>query len=474
MLFNSLVFLVFAALFFSGWSFFRKTDTSRWIYILVFSLFFYGWWDWRFIFLILLTGGIDYFAALAIENYPQRKKLFLIISIIANVGTLVLFKYSSFIAFNLDSALAGIGIKVSFSANVPKFLMIVPVGLSFYTFQSLSYMIDVYRGQFKATKNVLHFFAAISLFPHLVAGPIVRASDLLPQLKKWTRLTEPQQWNGFKLIIFGFFKKMVIADNLAPTVNTAFSATTLNPSAPYWWLIMTAFALQIYCDFSGYTDIARGLAQWMGYSFKLNFNHPYTAASLRDFWSKWHISLSHWFRDYVYIPLGGGKKGLLKSLLFLWITMLISGLWHGAAWGFVIWGAVHAVFLSFERLTHWPEKLSQRKLGHLLCWGIVMVQVWTSWVFFRANNLVQASTIIKTMYGFNWHFSGAIENSGFVYTLILGVLGYEFIKTSHRRKQLFHSSIHKHRKLEFAVLITCILLIIYKKGPGSEFIYFQF
>ena len=223
----------------------------------------------------------------------------------------------------------------------------------------MSYTIDVYRGRMKPVTNLFHFFAFLSMFPQLVAGPIVRARDLIPQLEKNRDTTEAERWDGLKLIVGGYFKKVVIADNLAPFVNTAFAAVPSPDSSLYWWLVIAAFAFQIFFDFAGYSDIARGLAKWMGYDFLVNFDHPYTSTSLREFWARWHISLSTWFRDYVYIPLGGSKKGESWGHVSMWMTMVISGLWHGAAFHFLVWGAVHALFLSIERITLWPERLKK-------------------------------------------------------------------------------------------------------------------
>ncbi len=304
----------------------QKIPQVKWAYLVAASFFFYGWWDWRFLFLILASGFIDYFGALGIQRYPGRRKLFLVLSVLGNVGSLAIFKYSGFIAENIDRFLELLGMSQRLADNIPEFMLILPVGISFYTFQSMSYTIDIYRGKMEPTRNVLHFFAYLSLFPQLVAGPIVRARDLMPQLKKLRPTTEVERWNGFKLIMIGFFKKVVLADNIAPLVNSGFTNIHQTSNSLFWWVMVIGFAFQIYFDFSGYSDIARGLAKWMGLNFRLNFNHPYHSRSLREFWSRWHISLSTWFRDYIYIPLGGGRKGRLNAHIFMWITMVVSGL----------------------------------------------------------------------------------------------------------------------------------------------------
>ncbi len=466
MLFNSLIFVVFAIVFFIVFKYFGKNVSGRLIWLCIASFFFYGWWDWRFLFLIIFSGFVDYFAALGMEKYPSQKKLLLIFSVLANLASLSIFKYSGFIAENIDSLLGLTG-GHSIAAHIPAFFLVTPVGISFYTFQSMSYTIDVYKGQVKPTKNVVHFFAYLSMFPQLVAGPIVRAKKMLPQLLKARTVSNIEQWNGFQLIVNGYFKKMVIADNLAPHVVAAFSSPEMNSSSLYWWGVMIAFAFQIYCDFSGYSDIARGLAKWMGYNFPDNFNHPYISTSIREFWTRWHISLSTWFRDYVYIPLGGNRKGIFNSHLYLWITMLVSGLWHGAAWTFVIWGAVHAFFASLERFVRWPVKLSNHLSFRFFAWLLVSVQVLIGWVFFRANNFNQALKILHTMFSFHGPFK---FNWGLDITIFIVVMSIRELLAALRLDHKFM----KRPALMMAFYTLLIVVIIFFRGKGSEFIYFQF
>lgn len=467
MLFNSLVFVVFALLFFLVAKLLGNKVKERLIWLTLASFFFYGWWDWRFIFLIIFSGLVDFFAAKSMVNSPKRKKIFFILSIIGNLVSLSVFKYSGFIAQNIDTLFA-LNDGFTFANNIPDFFLITPVGISFYTFQSMSYTFDVYRGKLKPTKSIIHFFAYLSMFPQLVAGPIVRAKTLLPQLLKVPKISKEERWAGFQLIVRGYFKKMVIADNLAPLVVSAFSAPELNQSSVYWWGISIAFALQIYCDFAGYSDIARGLAKWMGYNFPDNFNHPYISTSLREFWTRWHISLSSWFKDYLYIPLGGGKTKKLRSHFNLWVTMIVSGLWHGAAWTFIMWGVIHAFFLSIERITKWPEKLSNNKLTKLIVWFLVTIQVLVAWIFFRAETIGQAFKITKIMFAFrgplsfNWGLNGTV----FILIILLRELSVA-TKTDRYLKRI--SPIYE--MLFYAFLIA---VIIYFRGEGSEFIYFQF
>ena len=441
---------------------------------MVFSFIFYGWWDWRFLFLILLSGAIDFGAALAIERQPAKKKQWLLLSLLGNIGGLTIFKYSQFIAQTLDDLAATIGWQMDLHSQLPAFSLIVPVGISFYTFQSMSYTIDVYKGNLKPTRKVMHFFAYLAMFPQLVAGPIVRAKDLLHQLQQNRQVSAVSTWLGLRLMAYGFFQKMVIADNLGPFVNRAFWATDAEASCLYWWMVMIAFSFQIYFDFAGYSSIARGIAKLMGYRFKSNFNHPYHAISLRDFWSRWHISLSTWFRDYVYIPLGGNKGAKWRGHWNMWITMLISGLWHGPAFHFIIWGAVHAFFLSIERLTKWPKYLHRYWLGKCFSFIFVMMQVVAAWVFFRAETFDQAVNVLDHLFSFRtkadellWerHFDAIV-----FLMLAVAVEGWVYLK---RRYTKFRAATNTIAYDVFTMALL-ILLCVYFRGPAAEFIYFQF
>lgn len=467
MLFNSLIFVLFASVFFAIAKFLGKRVNARLLWLTIASFFFYGWWDWRFLFLIVFSGLIDYFAALAMERFPSKKKFLLTLSVIANIGSLSVFKYSGFIARNID-ALFGLNGGFSLLANTPDFFLITPVGISFYTFQSMSYTFDVYRDKMKPTKGIVHFFAYLSMFPQLVAGPIVRAQTMLPQMLKVTHVSNDERWAGFQLIVRGYFKKMVIADNLAPLVVAAFSSPELNNSSLFWWGTMIAFAFQIYCDFAGYSDIARGLARWMGYDFPDNFKHPYISTSMREFWTRWHISLSTWFRDYLYIPLGGSKKGNFRTHVNLWITMVLSGLWHGAAWTYVAWGALHAFFSSFEKATRWPQILSKGPLGRFVAWLLVSIQVLVAWVFFRADNIEQALAIVKTMFAFQGPLNLGWGLNGSIFILIM-ILREVFVALGFDQKINIKNRIWE--MLFYAIIIT---VIVFFRGEGSEFIYFQF
>jgi len=471
MLFHSLDFFVFIIVFFIFWPFFRKNKNPRFIYIVVASFVFYGWWDWRFLFLILACGINVFFSGLAMQRFPDRKKVFLIVSVVINVGLLCVFKYLDFLLANINGLLAFI--KIDFGFNLPH--LPLPVGISFFTFQAMSYSIDVYKKDLEPTNNIFHLFAYLSMFPQLVAGPIVRAKDLLVQLKEYKPIDDQKLWNGAKLIVIGYFCKVVVADNLAVFINMAFSQQPLRDSSIYWWTIIIMFAVQIYCDFSGYSKIARGLGIFMGYNFPVNFNHPYISKSFREFWSRWHISLSTWFRDYIYIPLGGSRKGKLRNHINLWITMLISGLWHGASWAFIFWAALHSLYMSVERITRWPKKLCKFKIGRPLAILIVFVLTNIAWIFFRAQTFGQAFQILCIMFSFkNISVSVIINTVGYQTLILLLVMFlwelFSYLKLGSVKIKFLHLKNITELVLVSLMIAACVLL----RGKGNEFIYFQF
>ncbi len=467
MLFNSLVFLIFAVLFFAIWPSIQKFRNPRWIFLVIASLIFYGWWDWRFIFLIIFSGLIDFFAGLMIEKKPERKKLYLIISLVGNIGSLALFKYLGFFTQNI-AALAD-----AFGGSFPVIRLALPIGISFYTFQSMSYTIDIYKGSLKPTHNIFHFFAYLSLFPQLVAGPIIRASHLLPQLEEERKASDEQVWEGIRLIAYGFFKKVVVADTLGVIVDVAFSEAQMVTSAPYWWAVMTFFAIQIYCDFAGYSDIARGLGKLMGYDFPLNFDHPYISRSLREFWTRWHISLSTWFRDYVFFPLLQKRVTKFNAHKSMWITMLLSGLWHGASWNFVIWGALHAFYFSLERMTNYPKKISKMPGGKHFAAFITIVLVWISWVFFRSGSFAQAGEILSVMLNPFAASAHPIPRFGIIpkFILTLALLreagAYAGLDEKFRESRLY-------KYMDPVLVGLALAASVFLRGTGQVFIYFQF
>jgi D-alanyl-lipoteichoic acid acyltransferase DltB (MBOAT superfamily) len=345
MLFNSTTFFQFFAAFLLLYWLVRRHLAARNGLVVTASLLFYGWWDWRFLGLLLFTSLLDFGIGLALANTTNelRRRRWLWLSVVSNLGVLGLFKYCGFFLESFHQLLGRFGVESpSWTWNI-----ILPVGISFYTFQSLSYTIDVYRRQIPATRNPVTFLAFVSFFPQLVAGPIERAAHLLPQFEQSRVVTRTHLEEGVWLILWGLFKKVVIADNLAPLVELAFDRGIA--SGPLVALGTIAFAGQIYGDFSGYSDIARGTARLLGFELMENFRLPYLATSVREFWRRWHISLSTWLRDYLYVPLGGSRGGEVRTSINLFVTMLLGGLWHGAAWNFVLWGAWHGTALVVQR-----------------------------------------------------------------------------------------------------------------------------
>lgn len=445
---------------------------TRWVGLTLFSCLFYGWWDWRFLFLLLFSGGIDYGAALAMERWKEHRKWWLSLSLLGNLGSLAIFKYSGWLAQVLDDAAALLGWHWEVHQQLPEFTLILPVGISFYTFQSMSYTIDVYKGDLRPTRNVWHFFAYLSLFPQLVAGPIVRAKHLLQQLNEQRSVSWMGLWYGLRLMVYGFFQKMVLADNLAPIVNLAFDNYQNYTATWYWWMVLVAFSLQIYFDFAGYSSIARGLARLMGYRFRQNFDHPYHAHSLQDFWRRWHISLSTWFRDYVYIPLGGGRGSAFRMHRNIWITFLLSGLWHGAAYHYVLWGMVHALGWSLERWMQVPRRLKVVRGGLWLGRLLVVIFVIQTWLLFRAESLAQIQYILGCL----WYPSvGAVTMSDYLnaWVFISWGIAVEIWYGLKRNLPCFQTWTRRPW-YEMTTMAVLIVACVYLRGAASEFVYFQF
>ena len=472
MYFNSVIFLFFAFIFFSLWPIMNKKSGSRWSFLTIMSFVFYGWWDWRFLFLILISGLIDFAAGHYILKRPDRKKTFLIVSLAGNILSLAFFKYSGFFAEMLEYLAHLSGSSIQIKSHLPAFALIVPVGISFYTFQSMSYTIDVFKGKLKPVKNIWHFFAYLSMFPQLVAGPIVRAKDLLKQLAEKRIVSSMQKWHALKLIAFGLFQKTVLADNIGVLVNKAYSEGNLETGTAFWWMVLVAFAFQIYCDFSGYSLIAKGLAKYMGYHFKMNFNHPYLSKSFKEFWTRWHISLSSWFRDYVYIPLGGNKKGKLLGIFFMYLTMVLSGFWHGPAFHFIAWGFLHAFYLMLERFTKWGKWSPQMLFLKAFKMLTVFVLVLFAWNFFRANSMHQSFQVFKNLVSFESSGDFALSYFNALFFLGLAVV-IEIVYAFYSRKLLL-KTLYQRYHLDMVFVAACIVGHLFFRGPESEFIYFQF
>lgn len=390
MLFNSTLFLQFFAAFLLLYYLVRNHLSARNLLILAASYVFYGAWDFRFLGLLLFSSLLDYSVARALKRLadPRRRKTLISLSIAFNLGLLGFFKYFDFFAGSLADLMTLFGVQ----AQPHTLGILLPVGISFYTFQTMSYTIDVYRRQIEPEENLVKFLAYVSFFPQLVAGPIERAGHLLPQFGRTLQVSLPAIREGIWLGIWGMFKKVVIADNLAPLVEMAYGHP--KPGAPMVILGTIAFALQIYGDFSGYSDIARGLAKILGFELMLNFNRPYFATNLREFWQRWHISLSTWLRDYVYIPLGGNRRGSRRTLINLFLTLLLGGFWHGAKWTFIAWGAWHGCGLIFHRLRN-PTNEPARPAA--LGWLATMIFVLFGWLLFRADSLHDVVRLLREL-----------------------------------------------------------------------------
>lgn len=470
MAFNSLIFLIFLFLFFLGWQFVKTRKLGKWVFLCLMSLVFYAWWDWRFVFLILFSGLLDFLCGHLMEKRPGSRKLWLWISLVGNIGSLSVFKYSYWFLETINAISERFN--CDFELIQPSFSIILPVGISFYTFQSMSYTLDVYYRRLKPVKNFFLFFSYLSLFPQLVAGPIIRAKDLLKQLVETRLPSRITVYHGLKLIAYGFFQKMVLADNFGYMVDRVFQQKTIHTGTPMWWVTMVIFSFQIYFDFGGYSLIARGLAKLMGLHFRMNFNHPYTAVGFKDFWSKWHISLSTWFRDYVYIPLGGNRNGFIWSNTYMIITMIVSGLWHGANWTFILWGLLHGLYLAGERILKKSSLIPPTELMRFTGWVLTYIMVVFAWVFFRADSLEMSVHIIKNMTNFdmNWSFINEFFNAEFWLIIAVLIELYWFLK--HYSLTFFRLT--KNRYFELVKIPTAFAFAVFFRGPEESFIYFQF
>ncbi|MFT7619632.1 MAG: alginate O-acetyltransferase complex protein AlgI [Planctomycetota bacterium] len=471
MLFNSYTFWLFFALVMLLYKLFQHQWQNR--MLLAASYFFYGCWDWRFLSLIMLVTAVNYYVALGVfgSNDKRRRKLMMAVSIALNLGLLGTFKYFNFFAGELVDLLNAFDV----SASRPTLQVILPVGISFYTFQAMSYSLDVYRGQIEPTRNPRDFALYVAFFPQLVAGPIERSDRLLPQVAN-PRVSRPDDFkDGLYLVMLGLFKKIVIADNLAIIANTIFSQDPGDLSGAECLLGIYAFAFQIYGDFSGYSTIARGLAKWMGFDLMTNFKMPYLARSPSDFWRRWHISLSTWLRDYLYIPLGGNRGGTFLTCRNLMLTMLLGGLWHGAGWTYLTWGFFHGLILTIYyqasrrklKSDTTPSKLSIFAnvvlMFHLVCLG---------WLFFRAESMTQATTMLSRMAtSLTWTtFTGDCIASILFYAGPLMALEYWL---EQKKDPMLLTKVHwRYRAMVYSYFM--VMIIIFRPMVPSEFIYFQF
>ena len=470
MLFNSVEFAIFlSVIFLLYWYAFGASLKLQNLLVLTASYVFYGWWDWRFLTLIAFSSFVDYWVGLAIskEEKTARKRWLLGISLAVNLGMLGFFKYCNFFIDSLVGAFAGLSIDL----NVSSLQIILPVGISFYTFQTLSYSIDIYKGKLEPTKDAIAFLAFVSFFPQLVAGPIERASNLLPQFLKTRVMTKRNLTIGSRLIVWGMFKKVCVADNLALFVNKAYGSP--DDYAGLVCIVATVFfAFQIYCDFSGYSDIAIGTARLFGFRLMTNFRTPYFSQSIREFWGRWHISLSSWFRDYVYIPLGGSRVSLLKWQRNLILTFLVSGLWHGANWTFVVWGGIHGIANSIEALNRKYNILTLRIPALNLVGTFTIVCL--SWVFFRAANVGDAFQFIQKMFVPTTAGITSVVSPYRLLVMVSMLAAMLFFEIT-PRFSVFRKYVWKQRAIRWSFYYFLILaLFVFGRTTDTEFIYFQF
>lgn len=479
MLFNSIDFLIFLPIVFI--LYWLISAYRRWqnFFLVVVSYIFYGWWDWRFLFLIALTSFCSFCSGFYIEKFERSRKTRQLIStlnIILNLSILGIFKYYNFFIENIQALFEVIGYKLDWvTINV-----VLPVGISFYTFQALSYTIDVYQKKIKATKDIIEFFAFISFFPQLVAGPIERATNLLPQFQKKRCLNYPEAVDGARQMLWGFFKKLVIADNCAEIVNLYWNGYEGLPGVMLV-LLGVLFTFQIYCDFSGYSDIAIGCAKLFGFNLMRNFNFPYFSRSIPEFWRRWHISLTTWFRDYIYFPLGGSRCSKAKIIRNVFIVWGISGLWHGANWTFVCWGLFHATLLAIYNIiginTKYKHSIAYGRLIPSIKETFQLLLTFTlavlGWIIFRAESMCQAYGFITSIFTHPF-LGGLVDGKKWLFAGFLLLL-VEWLQRDKQHALVFPQNIFfRHRLARWLVYYILICIIINFAGSSQTFIYFQF
>jgi alginate O-acetyltransferase complex protein AlgI len=478
MLFNSIEFAIFLPIvFILYWFVVNKNLRLQNLLVVAASYFFYGWWDWRFLSLIVFSSIIDYGVGRGLkrEKSKVKRKFLLLTSIIVNIGFLGFFKYYNFFVDSFVDAFSLFGQTLSASSlNI-----ILPVGISFYTFQTLSYSIDVYKKKLEPTNDIVAFFAFVSFFPQLVAGPIERATNLLPQFYKHRKFEYSKAIDGMRQILWGLFKKVVIADNCATWVNLIFENSD-SYSGSTLLLGVIFFSIQIYGDFSGYSDIAIGTSRLFGFNLMRNFAFPYFSRDIAEFWRRWHISLSTWFRDYVYIPLGGSKGGTLMKIRNTFIIFVVSGFWHGANWTFLVWGFLNALYflplLLLKKNRIYTDQVAEGKwfptIKEVFQMGATYSLTLVAWVFFRAENLQHAFSYLAGIFSKSLFTVPQIKPI----VLIISVVLFLIIEWSGKGQKyaIENLGISFPKPLRWFVYYFIIIIILLLSGQKQEFIYFQF
>jgi len=481
MVFNSFEFMIFLPIVFILYWFVFHGQQWKNLLIAVASYIFYGWWDWRFLFLIALTSISSYISGLLLEFFEGKRRIQKVVSggnIILNLAILGVFKYYNFFVDNINSLLYYI---FNYHLDWVTMEVILPVGISFYTFQALSYSIDVYQKKIPATHNVIDFFAYISFFPQLVAGPIERATNLLPQFQSERKFDYANAVDGLRQMLWGLLKKLVVADNCAAVVNEYWNQYHSLPGTAIF-VLGVLFTFQIYCDFSGYSDIAIGCSRLFGINLMRNFHFPYFSRSIPEFWRRWHISLTTWFRDYIYFPLGGSRCSKWKVIRNVYLVWGISGLWHGANWTFVCWGLFHATLLAIYNIGGINTKYKNIvAYGHFMPNLKETLQIITTfvlavfgWIIFRADSITQAFEIIRSMICNKFFDASMIHGKSY---LMYG-FALLFIEWLQRDKdhalQLPSAGIFKYSLTRFSIYSAILYIIFMYSGTVQTFIYFQF
>ncbi len=487
MLFNSIEFLLFLPItFFLYWFVFNANLRLQNALVVVVSYLFYGWWDWRFLILIAFTSLLSWASGLLIEFFFQNKnshkqkyaKWVSVSNIVINLGILAVFKYFNFFVDSFVQLFQGFGVSLS----ITTLKIILPVGVSFYTFQALSYSIDIYKRKMRATRDIVAFFAYVSFFPQLVAGPIERATHLLPQFSKKRTFDYNQATEGLRQILWGFFKKVIIADNCAIYVNQVFDSYQ-DYSGSTLLVATILFAFQIYGDFSGYSDIAIGTAKLFGINLMKNFNLPYFSRDIAEFWRRWHISLTTWFRDYIYIPLGGSRVSKMRVLRNTLVVFLVSGLWHGANWTFVIWGLFHAILFLPLILTKnnrkYTDNVAQNRWLPSLKESFQMMTtfllVCIGWIFFRADTIHMAFDYMFRILNPTLFQLPFLMNQSYYIPLFVFILVLLIVEWIQRDKDYgLELNTRMPLVLRWGIYVLLLFVLVHFKGSQDTFIYFQF